>query len=120
MRITDPNMQRKMERALRDGEDCFTLDDIMHGIEVGTMQSHTFGDTWVITQIHNTPQRKVVDLTFIVGHLNELQEEGLPYLYEWSKSIGANLMTGAGRDGWKIIPGWRRKGSLFSKDLRDG
>jgi hypothetical protein len=121
MRITDPSMERKMHRLMRDGNHCYTLDDVMSQIDAGTMQSHTFDNTWVITQVHEFPQRKAVDLTFVVGHADEFLE-GLPSLYDWTKSIGADLITGSGRDGWwsRRLPGWRRMGSLYSKDLRNG
>lgn len=117
----DPRMRRKVDRLMRDGNNCYTLDDIMKEIDQGTMQSHVFGDTWVITQVHDFPQRRSVDLTFVVGEADEFLA-GLPKLYDWSREIGANLITGSGRDGWwsKRLPGWRRMGSLYSKDLKDG
>lgn len=120
MIITDPEMARKVERLMEDGNGCYTLDDIMNEINEGKMQSHTFGDTWVITQVHEWPQRKSVDLTFVLGHEQEFWE-GLPTLYKWARSIGADFMTGSGRDGWwRHHPeGWRRMGSLYSKDLTD-
>ena len=123
-RINDSKMERRVARLMRDGNNCYTLDDVMREIEQGTMQSHTFGSTWVITQVHEFPQRKSVDLTFVVGHAAEFIE-GLPELYSWSRSIGADLITGSGRDGWWMLPEfnvhkWRRMGSLYSKDLRDG
>lgn len=120
MKITDPVMLRNVNRLIRDGNNCYTLDDIMVEVEKGTMQSHVFGNTWVLTQVHEWPQRKSVDLTFVVGHADEFLEN-LPKLYGWAHEIGADLMTGSGRDGWtrKLLPGWHRMGSLYSKDLRD-
>lgn len=119
--ITDPGMERKMARLMRDGNNCYTIDDVLREIDQGTMQSHVFGETWVITQVHEWPQRKSVDLTFVVGHADEFLAN-LPKLYDWTRSIGGDLITGSGRDGWwgKALPGWRRMGSLYSKDLRDG
>jgi len=120
MRVLDPAMQRKIERLMKDGNNCYTLDDIMECVRKGTMQSHVFGETWVLTQVHEWPQRKSVDLTFVVGHADEFLEN-LPKLYHWTKDIGADLITGSGRDGWtkRLLPGWHRMGSLYAKDLRD-
>jgi hypothetical protein len=98
----------------------------MDYIADGKMQSFAFSDTWVITQVHDFPQRKSVDITFAVGDLDEVFN-GLPIVYDWAKSIGADLVTSSGREGWRrflgssnheAFKGWRRIGSFYSKDLR--
>src|SRR6188768_3520494 len=97
--ITDPEMRRKVQRALKEGNNCYTLDDLMDHIKAGTMQSHAFGNTWVITQVHEFPRRKSVDITYVVGSIEEALD-GQSYIYNWAREVGADLITGVGRDGW--------------------
>jgi len=112
------DMERKMSRWLAIHDGCYTFRDIMNKIHDGTMQSHAFGDTWVVTTVHEFPQRKAVHIDLVVGNLKEFLD-GLPKLYDWARSIGATLMTGSGNPGWRHypMPGWKFKGLMFSKDL---
>ena len=122
MRITDPEMRRKFDRMIKDGLGGFTLDDIERHIDTGLMQSFTFGDTWVITQVHTFPQLKTLDMTMVVGHADDLLQEGIPALESYAREIGASYLTGSGREGWwrRRLPGWRNLGYMYAKDLRDG
>lgn len=119
--ITDPAMRKKFERMLRDSGDLYTLEDILDLIEQGKMQSFVDGDTWVVTQVHEFPRRKVLDIVFVVGHLGQAVQL-LPQLYMFANEIGATLITGYGRDGWDAVkqPGWKKVGSLYAKELNDG
>jgi hypothetical protein len=118
MRITDPVMAAKMEKALRLGGNVYTLDDIENALASGEMQGHTGGNSWVITRVHSWPRRKSVDIVFAVGNI-----EDLPVLLKkvelWAKDQGADLITGTGRDGWfgHIAPSWKKIGVAYSKDL---
>ena len=118
MNITDPEMLRKMEKALRLGGNFYTLDDIQAGIMAGDLQGHVEGDTWAITQVQQYPQRKVVNVMFVVGsipHAAKLEEK----IGIWAKELGATLITATGRDGWWAhrTPGWKMMGALYSKDI---
>ena len=116
-------MERKVKRWLSDHDGCYQLEDLFAGIEDGTFQSHTFGDTWVITRVNQWPRRKSVHIELVAGDLKEFWD-GLPSLYEWTKDVGGDLITGSGRPGWtrfgEMWPGWHFTGHTFSKDLRDG
>ena len=118
--ITDRLMKAKMERWLRANDNCYTFDDVMKGIEKGQFQTHLFGDTWVLTSIHDWPQRRSVHIDLVVGHLQEsLKVE--PEVCNWARSVGANLITGSGRPGWDplraLVEDWRMTGFTYSKDL---
>jgi hypothetical protein len=119
MNITDPEMKKKMERALSVGGDLYTLDDIEEGLNRGELQGHTEGDTWAITQVQNFPQKVAVHILFVVGSLdNSLKLEAK--IAEWARTtIQADLLTGTGRNGWWAykIPGWRTVSTNFAKDL---
>jgi hypothetical protein len=118
MNISDPKMLKKMERALRFNDYMLDLDDIQYGLDTGEMQGHVIGDTWAITQVHNWPRQKSVNILFVVGNLEEalkLEDK----ITTWAKEIGATVLTGIGRDGWweSRTPGWRKVGTLFAKDI---
>lgn len=119
MKIIDPRMLVKMERALKLGLDLYNLDDIDKALKTGDMQSHTVGDTVAITRINCWPQRKAVDVVFVVGNIDEamqLERE----IEDWGKDIGADLMTAIGREGWWRLrtPGWRKVGTMYAKEIK--
>jgi len=118
MRITDPSMQKKFEKVLGMNNNVFSLEDIRDELQSGRMQSHSIGDTWAITQVHQWPRRKSVNVLFVVGSIGDSLQ--LEYKIEsWAKEIGADLVTAVGRDGWwsKRTPGWKKMGTLYSKDV---
>jgi len=119
--ITRQDMATKLEKTLRLSGDLYTLDDIMVAIEEGRMQSFTVDDTWIITQVLEFPRRKVLEITFVIGFLNEAVK-ALPALYAFARSIGATRVTGFGREGWMNFaePGWKLVGSMYAKELTDG
>lgn len=122
MKITDPKMADKMKKALKSANGVFDLDDIMNALQTGTMQGHVVGDSWAITQIHDWPQRRSVNILFVVGN-----KEDLPVLNtrveEWAKNVGADFITAHGREGWEeylgsdMGKGWRKSSTVYSKDL---
>lgn len=115
-------MERKMAHWIRASDYCYTFQDVMDAIHNETMQSHTFGDTWVVTSVREWPQRKSVHIDLVVGNLEEFLQ-GLPEIERWTKSIGANLITGSGTPMWRHykeqMPGWHLRGLMYSKDLRN-
>jgi len=118
MNIVDPEMARKMAKALSLGGNLYTLDDLEAELLAGNIQGHVEGDTWAITQIQNWPRRKVVNIMFVIGsieHAGKLEEK----ISEWAKEIGASLVTAVGRDGWWVhrTPGWKIAGTLYSKEI---
>jgi len=121
MRITDLAMAKKMERALRQGGNLYTLDDIENALATGAMQSHTANGTWVITAVGKFPNTKSVDILYVVGDL-----EGAfivdKQLEDWAREIGATFMTAIGREGWekRLGRGWKKSAIQYTKDISHG
>ena len=118
MLITDSFMMRKMARALQQSNNLYNLNDIKKMLSDGSAQGHVVGDTWAVTQVHDWPARRSVNILVVVGNLEDslkLEEK----IENWAKDIGANLITGVGRDGWWNFrtPGWKKTGTLYSKDI---
>lgn len=116
--ISREDIAKKVHETLYDFGDLYTFDDIMENIEKGLMQSFTVGETWIVTQVHEFPRRKVLEVAFVVGKIQEAVE-ALPQLEEFAKSIGATRISAFGRDGWWRYSqmGWRKVGTMFAKDL---
>jgi len=120
--IKDPIMLKKMERALKQGGNLYTLDDIGIALHNGDMQSHTADGTWVITTVSKFPYKKSVDVLFVVGDLEgafvvDRQLEG------WARDVvKADFMTAAGRDGWekRLGRGWKKTANIYTKDISHG
>lgn len=110
-------MQKKMERMLHLTGDLYTLDDIMELIEDGKFQSFVEGDTWIVTQVNEFPRRKVLEITFVVGDINEAVR-ALPRIYEHAENVGADRINALGREGWWVFAdaGWSKVGVVYAKD----
>jgi|SRR4249920_2798073 hypothetical protein len=118
MIISDEKMAKLMSKALKLGGDLYTLDDIDKQLLTGDMQGHVEGNTWAITQVHDWPHRKSVNILYVVGNLDDsIKLE--TRIENWAKGIGASLLTGIGREGWweYRLPGWKKVGTLYSKDI---
>jgi hypothetical protein len=116
--ITDKFMLKKMQRALKMANDTFDLNDIADGLRKGTMQGFVVGDTWAVTQVHQWPRRKSVNILVVVGNLDESLELETK-ITNWAKDIGADHITAIGRDGWweHRTHGWKKLGVMYSKDI---
>jgi hypothetical protein len=112
------HMLKKMARALRQADDMYDLGDIEIGLKTGNMQGHVEGNTWAITQVHDYPKKRTVNILFVIGELEDSVKLEAK-IEEWAKSVDADLITAIGRDGWweHRVPGWRKLGTLYAKDI---
>lgn len=117
MKVSD-EMAGRMNRALAEGGGLFTVDDIGVAIAAGNMQGHVEGDTWAVTQVHDWPRGRTVNILFVIGNVEEAQilEQRI---VDWAKDLGAIRLTGIGRDGWwgHKLENWKKTGTLYSKDI---
>lgn len=107
-----------MERALAVSGNLFNMDDINDHLKVGKIQGHVEGDTWAITQVHDWPRRRAVNILYVVGAMGDagaLEEK----VEKWAESVGADIITAVGRDGWwnYRTPGWKKVGTLYLKEI---
>lgn len=116
--IIADRMLPKVARALKCGNNVYQVEDIDRELVSGNMQSHCVRDTWAVTQVHQWPQRKAVNVLLVVGDMSDMSELERKITH-WAKFIGADLITAIGRDGWweHRTPGWRKTGVLYSKDI---
>lgn len=62
---------RKLHRMLREAGDVHTLDDLIEAINGGKMQSFVFQDSWMITQIIDFPRKRVCEIVYMMGHMED-------------------------------------------------
>jgi len=119
--IIADHMVVKVARALNQANNIYNLLDIERALNSGDMQSHVYKNTMAITQIHQWPQRKAVNILFVIGDLDDSFKLEVR-IEKWAKEIGADLITAVGREGWWDVrlPGWKKQGALYSKDIEHG
>ena len=109
----------KLARALKLAGDLYTVQDILAEIADSKMQSFVEGNTWAITEVHTFPNKKVLDITYVVGDLEDA-EKLHDRVIEFAKSIDASLVRAFGRIGWEkhaINNGWLLAGQTYHKEI---
>lgn len=112
------DMIERLHRALKLGGDCYSLEDVLTALHTGQMQGHVIGDTWAITKVYDWPQKRSVEITFVVGEMHDaIQMEH--EIEKFARSVGASAITAIGREGWWKIrtDGWKKMGTLYAKDI---
>ena len=93
------SVKQKLAKALAVAGDAYTLDDILHEIEEGRMQSFAEGESWVVTQIIDFPRKRYLEIVFAIGNLDELK--GIyPRLEQFARDNLCDGMRAFGRQGW--------------------
>lgn len=110
---------RKVEKLLRIGGGTHELQDILDAIKSGSMQSFVSGDSWAVTQVAEFPRKRVLEVLFLVGRL-----EDVPALRDqveaFGRAVGADFVRAYGRPGWEATAkslGWQPSQRIFAKDL---
>jgi hypothetical protein len=113
-------LRRNIVAALEYAGGSHTADDIIEAIGAGKMQSWVGDESAVITEVRETPQRKLLMFFLAGGNLREL-EAMLPPILEWGRSIGCQEARLVGRAGWQRTflarQGWRVGGTIMECDL---
>ena len=96
----------------------YTFADIMDAINRGEMQSFAHDDTWVITQVLTYPRRKVLNIAYVVGKIDEAYRLE-PEIVAYAKSVGADMLQATARLGWKkrMSPGWSEYALCMRKEI---
>lgn len=121
MKDTVHPMRAEIDKILADHGGLYEFDDIVALVRAGQMQSHVLGESWAVTQICEFPRKKVLDIVFMAGKLEELELLEADLL-GFAREHGATLATANGRLGFlvKKFPGWKMVSATFVKDLSDG
>lgn len=93
------SVKKKLRKALAVAGDTYTFEDILHEIQAGNMQSFAEGESWVVTQIVDFPQKRYLEIVFAVGNLDELKAI-YPLLEDFARSNLCDGLRAFGRKGW--------------------
>jgi|SRR5215831_1815556 len=117
--MTDDEKLRRLQRTLDYSGNTHSVADVVQMIKDGKAQFWSNGDGCIVTEIHETPQKKFVHFWLIFGELKHclaLEHEILP----WAIENGCTIATAAGRKGWGRVSaptGWRPFMPMFCKPL---
>lgn len=111
-------LEKRLAKALALGGNTHTIDDIYQAIARGTMQCFVKGDSFVITEVINAPQKRFLNIFLIVGDLSvlELHED----VEAFAKQAGCDFMQAYGRPGWKPkikSLGWKPDRIVFRRNI---
>lgn len=104
----------------------YLYEDIVEAVKNGTMQGHVVGDSWAVTQVTDTPRKRVLNIIFVAGRLKDMVELDAE-VERWARENHVDIMMGTPRREWENLirkpgkfrdTGWEHKTSLFMKELR--
>lgn len=110
-----------IESALAYGNGTHAFEDVVAEVEAGTAQSWFGPNSCVITQLDDTPQKRVLHFFLASGVMAEL-EAMVPGILEWGKEQGCVSARFCGRKGWErsflSATGWANSGHIImERDL---
>lgn len=117
--MTHEELKGRLQHALNIAGNLHTLEDILDAINAGKMQSFAEGDTWCVTQIEQYPRRKVLDIVYVVGDINEV-DAGYRRIIDFACAQGCSIIRAYGRIGWSKFlreRGWEPQSILFHKEI---
>ena len=111
-----------LEKALSYSRGTHTVGDVVAQILCGAAQLWEDTDALIVTEIIETPRRKVVHFWLATGEMAPVIQ--LHYrVLDWAKEQGCTLATLAGRKGWaKALAGvgWETDMVFMGQELGDG
>jgi hypothetical protein len=93
------SVKQKLRKALKVAGDTYTFEDILFEIDQGNMQSFAEGESWVVTQIVDFPQKRFLEIVFAIGNLDELKAI-YPRLEDFARDNVCDGLRAFGRPGW--------------------
>lgn len=108
-----------IERALREGGNTHTIEDVLQQIEAGSAQLWVVDDALIVTEIHEAPRAKTLHFWIATGKMDPVLALHTDVM-AWGKEQGCDRATLAGRRGWLRVlagKGWRDSLALMEAKL---
>ena len=121
--MTHEQMLARFERALRQGGNTHTVQDVLRRLHEGKATS--FGndhDAVIVAEVIDAPQRRMCNYWIVAGDLHSCAAYQ-PQVDEWGRANGCNIATATGRMGWLRLQqtplgaDWKPVGIKFAKEL---
>lgn len=113
------NHLRGLTEALERGGSTHSLEDVLAQIRRGDAQLWETEDAVIVTEIHQTPRKKLVHFWLAAGEIDAVVELSKVVL-DWAKRHGCEQATLAGRKGWiKALAheGWSPALTLMGREV---
>lgn len=110
---------RRLERALEIAGNTHTIGDIKDALHRGEMQAWVNGESFVITSVHQTPRKRILNVFLAVGELDDILALE-PQIEAFARSEGCHFVEAIARPGWRksaASRGWHRKQEIYRKEL---
>jgi hypothetical protein len=111
--------EEKLQKILDLMGNTHTVQDIIAEIEAGTMQGFVEEDSWAVTQIHQFPRKRLLEIWMVVGELRNIDTLHARVV-SYARETGCDLVRTFGRLGWKPTAdrlGWKLKASAWVLEL---
>lgn len=110
-------MCREMiEDSLELANGCYEFDDIAAAVLLGTYHLYRVDDACAVTQIVNTPRRRILNVVVAGGNLDTIKKNQ-GYLIGLAKQHGCDMISAIGRKGWGRAMGWDESRSEIVRDV---
>lgn len=117
-KIASEILQKRLAKALKLAGDTHTIEDIQHAVARGEMQCFANEDSFVITEISQTPKAKYLNIFLAVGNMSVVSF--LPDIEKFAEDNSCQWVQAIGRPGWKVIlpkNGYEETHVVFVKKL---
>ena len=116
-----PLLVPRIADALQYADGTHTVADVQAMLVNGQAQLWPGIESAVVTQIRQTPQKKVLNVFLAGGEMAEIRQL-MPLLYAWAKAEGCTSGQFMGRKGWERTfavkeQGWIPRWTGYAKDL---
>lgn len=108
-----------LSAALKYGGGTHTLEDVAAQIASGDAQVWAEADAMLVTEIHDTPRKRVLHFWLATGELKDVI--ALSHKVEdWGRDMGCTAATLTGRKGWERAlrsEGWKPTLTVLQREL---
>jgi len=108
-----------LREALRRGGDTHTLGDVVRLIDSGDAQLWEEGDAVIVTEVHQTPRKRLIHFWLATGDLASVVALSHRIL-GWARAEGYDGATLTGRRGWERAlrdDGWELTMTMMSRGV---
>lgn len=111
---------KRIEKALKGGGDCYSWEDVRHGLLMGRFQIFWNEHGVCICEVIAAPQKRYLHCFVVAGELPgvmDLQDQVIQH----ALTNSCEFMTTTGRIGWeRVLPkyGWKKAHTVMNFDLK--
>lgn len=112
-------LAHNVQNALEYANNSHSVLDVYDAVREGKAQFFSIGDSCVITEIVDYPQKSVCRIWLAGGNMDELLEAE-KHITALAKSHGCDGMEIIGRRGWqRVLKDYKPSAVVLVKDLKD-